>query len=139
MPTDSLATNVKPVEKKPYFDAHYLAPDMVQLQASPLLIDTGQKRILVDTGLTSGTDWAARAGRLTKTLGAAGIAADSISMVVLTHCHPDHIGGLVADPAKQFPSADLILSEAELAIWNSPDAASKLPKWAAEFVPMVQR
>ncbi|MBZ9606118.1 MULTISPECIES: MBL fold metallo-hydrolase [Phyllobacterium] len=139
LPTDSLATNVKPEEKKPYFDAHYLAPDMVQLQASPLLIDTRQKRILVDTGLTSGTDWAARAGRLTKTLAAAGIAADSISMVVLTHCHPDHIGGLVADPAKQFPNANLVLSETEMDLWNSPDAASKLPRWAAEFIPMVQK
>ncbi|ATU94205.1 hypothetical protein B5P45_04285 [Phyllobacterium zundukense] len=139
LPTNSLATNVKPEEKKPYFDAHYLAPEMVRLQASPLLIDTGQKRILVDTGLTSGTDWAAHAGRLNKTLAAAGIAADSISMVVLTHCHPDHIGGLVADPAKQFPNADLVLSETELDLWNSPDAASKLPKWAAESAPAVQK
>jgi len=81
LPTDSFATNVRPEEKKPYFDAHYLAPDMVQLQASPLLIDAGQKRILVDTGLASGTDWAAWAGRLTKTLTAAGIGAHPIGTV----------------------------------------------------------
>lgn len=139
LPTDSLATNVKAEEKKPYFDAHYLAPDIVRLQANPLLIETGQKRILVDTGLTAGTEWAAHAGRLTKALAGAEIAADSIDTIVLTHCHPDHIGGLVADPAKRFPNADVVLSETELDLWNSPDSATRLPKWAAESAPSVQK
>ncbi|MEK1889456.1 MAG: MBL fold metallo-hydrolase [Phyllobacterium sp.] len=139
LPTDSFATNIQPEEKKPYFDAHYLAPDIVRLQANPLVIDTGQKRILVDTGLTPGTEWAAHAGRLTKSLAAAGIEPGSVDTVVLTHCHPDHIGGLVTDPTGQFPKTDLVLSETELDLWNSPDFASKLPDWAAQSAPAAQK
>jgi metal-dependent hydrolase (beta-lactamase superfamily II) len=110
-PTDSIATNVEASEKKAYFDAHYIAPDVFRLQANPLLIETGEKRILIDTGLGPSTGWAVHAGRLTKSLEAAGITPDSIDAIVLTHCHPDHIGGFGTDPAKQFPNADLILSE----------------------------
>ncbi len=139
LPTDSFATNVQPEEKKPYFDAHYLAPDIVRLQANPLVIDTRQKLILVDTGLTPGTEWAAHAGHLAKSLSAAGIEPGSVDTVVLTHCHPDHIGGLITDPTGQFPKADLVLSETELDLWNSPDAASKLPDWAAAGAPAVKQ
>ena len=139
LPTDSIATNVEADEKKAYFDAHYIAPDVFRLQATPLLIDTGEKRILVDTGLGPSTGWAVHAGRVTKSLEAAGITPDSIDVIVLTHCHPDHIGGFGSDPAKQFPNADLVLSETELDLWNSPDAASKLPKWAAESAPAVKK
>ncbi|MRG57809.1 MBL fold metallo-hydrolase [Phyllobacterium sp. SYP-B3895] len=139
LPTDSFATNVQPEVKKPYFDAHYLAPDNVRLQANPLLIDTGQKRILVDAGLAPGTKWAAHAGRLSKSLAAAGVDPGSVDTVFLTHCHADHIGGLISDPTGQFPKADLVLSETELDLWNSPDYASKLPDWAAAGAPATQK
>jgi glyoxylase-like metal-dependent hydrolase (beta-lactamase superfamily II) len=139
LPTDSIATNVEAVEKKAYFDAHYIAPDEFKLQLNTLVVDTGQKRILVDTGIGPGKDWAPQGGRLTKTLEGAGIEASSINTVILTHCHPDHVGGLEADPAKQFPNADIVLSETELDLWNGPDAASKLPEWATPNLPVVQK
>ena len=68
LPTDSIATNVEAGEKKAYFDAHYIAPDVFRLQANPLLIETGEKRILVDTGVGPGKSWAPYAGRLAKCL-----------------------------------------------------------------------
>lgn len=139
LPTDSIAINVEANEKKAYFDAHYIAPDVFRLQATPLLIDTGQKRILVDTGLGPSEGWAVHAGRLAKSLAAGGITSDTIDVVVLTHCHLDHIGGFGIDPAQRFPHADLILSETELDLWNSPDSASRLPQWAAEFAPKVKK
>ncbi len=76
LPTDSIATNVEAGEKKAYFDAHYIAPDVFRLQANPLLIETEQKRILVDTGVGPGKSWAPYAGRLTKCLEQAGIGLE---------------------------------------------------------------
>ena len=58
------ASNADPAERKAYFDAHYMTAEAFPLQLNPLLIDTGQKRLLVDTGIGPGQDWAPGAGRL---------------------------------------------------------------------------
>ena len=129
LPTDSIATNVEAGERKAYFDAHYMTADVFPLQANPLLIETGEKRILVDTGMGPGQNWAPSAGRLAKSLDEAGVTHEAIDTIVLTHCHVDHVGGLDAAATSQFPNAEVVLSEIELDLWNSPDAASKLPEF----------
>jgi glyoxylase-like metal-dependent hydrolase (beta-lactamase superfamily II) len=138
LPMDSIATNAEAGERKAYFDAHYMTADVFPLQASPLLIETREKRILVDTGVGPGQDWAPTAGRLAKSLEEAGVTPEAIDVIVLTHCHIDHVGGLDAAATKQFPNAEVVLSETELDLWNSPDAASKVPEWAAPGVPHLQ-
>jgi glyoxylase-like metal-dependent hydrolase (beta-lactamase superfamily II) len=139
LPMDSIATNAEAGERKRYFDAHYMTAGEFPLQASPLLIETGEKRILVDTGVGPGQEWAPTAGRLAKSLEEAGVTPEEIDTIVLTHCHPDHVGGLDAAATKRFPNAEVVLSETELDLWNSPDAVSKLPDWAAPGVPQVQK
>jgi glyoxylase-like metal-dependent hydrolase (beta-lactamase superfamily II) len=139
LPTDSIATNADADERKAYFDAHYIAPDVFRLQATPLLIETGQKRILVDTGAGKGQGWASNAGRLTKTLQEAGISTDTIDTILLTHCHADHVGGLATAASERFANAEVVLSETELDLWTSPDAASRLPQWAAEQAPLLRK
>lgn len=138
LPTDSIATNVGAGERKAYFDAHYIALDVFRLQANPLLIDTGEKRILVDTGVGPRKEWARYAGRFTKSLDEAGITPETIDTIVLTHCHPDHVGGM-ASQTKLFPKAEIVLSDVELDLWTSVDAASKLPEWAAPEAPYLRK
>jgi glyoxylase-like metal-dependent hydrolase (beta-lactamase superfamily II) len=85
------------------------------------LIRDGQHTILVDTGC--GTRGAATVGRLMVNLAAAGVHAGEIDMVLMTHLHPDHFGGLVdANGEVVFPRAELLLHEAEHAYWHD-DAA----------------
>jgi glyoxylase-like metal-dependent hydrolase (beta-lactamase superfamily II) len=80
-----------------------------------MLIDTGQHRVLVDTGegkLEPTT------GKLIPNLRAEGIAPEDIDTVILTHAHPDHIGGSIdgeGDPA--FPEARYVLSRDEWDFW----------------------
>jgi len=123
---------------RPTFDAHYIAMDVFRLQANPLLIDTGEKRILVDTGVGPGKGWARYAGRLTKSLEEAGIVPETIDTIVLTHCHGDHVGGM-ASQTKLFPKAEVVLSDVELDLWTGADAASKLPEWAAPDAPNLRK
>jgi glyoxylase-like metal-dependent hydrolase (beta-lactamase superfamily II) len=141
LPTNSIATNVPEEERKAYFNAHFISLDKFRLQASPLLINTGAKFVLVDTGVGPDNGWAPGAGRLGQTLNAAGIDPEAIDTLVLTHGHVDHIGGLVdrATGALRFPKAEVVLSDVELDIWTAADAATRVPEWAVGNLESTQR
>lgn len=84
------------------------------------LIDTGERRILIDTG--AGKGFGACCGHLAETLKIAGYDPKSIDDVLLTHVHGDHSAGLSIDGQRSFPNADVFLAQSELDYWLS-DAA----------------
>jgi glyoxylase-like metal-dependent hydrolase (beta-lactamase superfamily II) len=89
------------------------------------LIRDGARCILVDAGC--GTGGAKTAGRLLPNLAAAGLAPEAIDMVLMTHLHPDHFGGLVdAAGDAVFPRAELLLSAAEHAYWHDDEAMGRM-------------
>ncbi|WP_127145690.1 MBL fold metallo-hydrolase [Pelagibacterium montanilacus] len=88
---------------------------------TPTLIDTGNEVILFDTGM--GANGRANGmGRLRGLLEQAGYAPDSIDTVVLTHLHPDHIGGLWEGEEPAFPEADYVIGQAEYDHWSAEGA-----------------
>lgn len=89
---------------------------------TPVLIDTGEERVLFDTGF--GADGRANGlGQLEANLKAAGYTPDQISIVVLTHLHGDHIGGLMNGETPAFPNARYVIGQTEYDFWTSPDRA----------------
>lgn len=97
-------------------EKNFLPTDQFVNSYSPVLVDTGSDVILFDTGLGE----AARAqggGRLIEGLAAAGYMPDDISMVVVTHMHGDHIGGLMEGGKPTFPKARYVAGQAEYDFW----------------------
>ena len=84
---------------------------------TPLLVETEDRRVLIDTGF--GSSVVPTAGRLPETLRAIGIAPEEIDLVVLTNGHPDHIGGATdgaGNPA--FPNARYAMSRDDWEFWT---------------------
>ena len=93
----------------------------------PTLVDTGRELILFDTGngglARNIANFKGRLpdGDLRALLPAAGYKAEDVDIVVITHGHPDHIGGLTADGAPAFPNARYVFGAAEFDFWKRGD------------------
>ncbi|MEM8552665.1 MAG: MBL fold metallo-hydrolase [Pseudomonadota bacterium] len=112
-------------------DAPYAAP------VNAYLVDTGDGLVLIDSGATSAM--APTAGKLSENLAAAGVSGDDISAVLITHLHPDHIGGMTgADGAKAFPNAQVLVREEEAAFWTDPATRAALPASVGGMIDAIE-
>ena len=94
------------------------SPEAYTTTMNILLIDTGEQLVLIDTGFGGVGPFAETTGRLVPALQAEGIAPEEIDVVLLTHLHGDHFGG-VADAAGKpaFPNARYLINQAEYEFW----------------------
>ncbi len=113
-------------------------PHLLDVVDSGFLVNTGKQLILVDAG--AGGWWGGEAlGRLAGSLRSAGYTAEEVDLVLLTHLHADHVGGLTTqDGQRVFPNADVYVAKAESDFWLSPEIAAKAPKDAQPFFQSAQ-
>lgn len=99
--------------------------DRFMLSVNAFLIHAGDRVALIDTG--SGDYLGPEAGHLPGALAAAGVTPDDIETVLLTHMHPDHSAGLTdrETGSPLFPSAELVVHEAEPAHWYDDAAMAR--------------
>src|ERR1700686_205629 len=103
-------------------------PSPVGLQINTILVNTGDKLVLIDAGC--GVDkFQKTTGALLGNLAAAGYAPGDIDMILFTHAHFDHLWGISdgKNASLLFPSAEFVASETEVAFWSAPDLVGKLP------------
>jgi glyoxylase-like metal-dependent hydrolase (beta-lactamase superfamily II) len=100
--------------------ANRLPPNRFEHAYTPTLVNTGRALVLFDTG-NGAPRRGAGLGMLRSRLAEAGHAPADIDVVVITHCHPDHIGGLLEDGAPAFPNARYVFGEVEFDFWRRGD------------------
>ena len=108
------------------FAACGMARDKLTLTFNALAVDTGRGIVLIDAGLGEGARPVG--GALAANLAAAGIRAEDVTAVIISHFHLDHIGGLrKPDGSLAFPDAEILVPEVEWDYWmgdatGAPDA-----------------
>jgi glyoxylase-like metal-dependent hydrolase (beta-lactamase superfamily II) len=99
-----------------------LPPGRFQPGFSPIVVNTGAEIVLVDTGNgAEGFVPRPAGGRLVENLRIAGFAPEQIDVVALTHCHVDHIGGVMEAGKPVFPNARYAVGAIEYDFWKNSD------------------
>ncbi|MCR9124723.1 MAG: MBL fold metallo-hydrolase [Rhodobacteraceae bacterium] len=111
---------------------NFIPDDSAQFYFTPTLIDTGADLVLFDTGLGR--------GGIVKALEQAGVSPEAIDVVVITHMHPDHIGGLMTDGQPTFPNARYVTGAQEYNFWSAMDAGNRVGDLVASNVtPLAEK
>jgi glyoxylase-like metal-dependent hydrolase (beta-lactamase superfamily II) len=100
---------------------NFLGTDNVILEQNVLVLNTGSRLVLFDSGMGTSKLFGPTTGRLQKSLQQAGIEMRDIDDIVCTHAHIDHIGGLAGtDGYRLFQNATVHISKADFDFWTDP-------------------
>jgi len=108
----------------------YLPADRATHWYTPIVVNTGSKLVVIDTGLGHGVFQQSKGavGQFHSNLQAAGIDRNAVDLVIISHFHGDHINGLLgADNKAAFPNAEVMVPAAEWAYWMDESNASRVP------------
>jgi glyoxylase-like metal-dependent hydrolase (beta-lactamase superfamily II) len=94
--------------------------DLLHPVFNAYLVETGGRRLLIDAG--AGVHMGPNAGKMLENLAEAGVAPGDVDVIILTHCHPDHILGIVdGDWNAVFPNAELMVPQLDEQFWLRSD------------------
>jgi glyoxylase-like metal-dependent hydrolase (beta-lactamase superfamily II) len=113
---DDFVRNASRADVDAALEAAFLPPDILPISFTALLVNTGSKLVLIDTG-TAGqiTD---SAGTLLGNLAVAGVKPANIDTILISHFHPDHINGIKdKDGNRIFPNAEIAVPDVEWDFW----------------------
>lgn len=112
-------------------------PKNVSATVQGYLVNTGSKLVLIDTG--AGGHWGPAAlGKLVQNLKASGYKPEQVDLVLLTHLHGDHVGGIYKDGKRVFPNATVMMNKTDADFWLSKEIMAKAPEDAKVFFKIAQ-
>ncbi len=105
--------------------------DVIPISVNAYLINTGERLILIDAGAAE--SFGPTLGRLLANLEASGYQPGQIDSILLTHMHPDHIGGLILAGGRAFPNATVYVDSRDADFWLSDGAREQATQGRKQF------
>jgi glyoxylase-like metal-dependent hydrolase (beta-lactamase superfamily II) len=138
---DKFVVNISKDEAIKAAAAAYMPQGKVTIPFSPMIVNTGSKLVAIDTGNGLGAYAGSKGvvGQARHNMEAAGIDPKQIDIVLISHFHGDHIGGLKnADGSPAFPNAEIKVPAVELAFWSNDANAAKANPFNKGWFPKVK-
>jgi glyoxylase-like metal-dependent hydrolase (beta-lactamase superfamily II) len=125
---DNFVVNQKKDEVNAALAAAHLETDKLTIPYSPIVVNTGSKLVVIDTGTGEANFQNSKgaAGQFQRNLAASGIDRNAVDTVVISHFHGDHVNGLLmADNKPAFPNAEILVPQTEWAFWMDDGEMSR--------------
>lgn len=135
----NMALGQMPADKVAEILSRYdLSGDSLTPDCNVTLIRDGERTILIDVG--AGPEFMASAGKLQDALAAIDVAPETVTHVIFTHAHPDHLWGLLDDfEDPVFPNATYLIGKAEWDYWMDPDTVNTIDAGRTTFAVGAKR
>ena len=135
--TDNHVTNKSRDEVNAGLVAAYYEKDMMTTPYNPVVVNTGAKLAVIDTGTGEANFERSKgaAGQFQRNLAASGIDRNAVDVVIISHFHGDHINGLLAaDNKLAFPNAEILVPAAEWKYFMDDGEMSRAPQGRMQVV-----
>lgn len=126
---DTYVTNANREQVNSALAALHMERDKIRAPLTPIVINTGGKLVVIDTGLgAAGYEQSKGAvGQFHANLAAAGIDRVAVDAVIISHMHRDHVNGLLnADGSAAFPNAEILVPATEWKFWSDDGNLSRM-------------
>jgi glyoxylase-like metal-dependent hydrolase (beta-lactamase superfamily II) len=125
---DTFVSNAKKDEINAALDKAFQPKDKVTIYFAPLVINTGSKLVVLDTGNGPEAYKSSKGavGQFPANMAAAGFDPKAVDTVVISHFHGDHVNGLLnADGTPAFPNAEILVPATEWKFWMDDGEMSR--------------
>ena len=120
-----VATNATKAELEALASEYHLPFPQMEHNFVATVIQTPDKLVAIDPGFGAAAP-SPTTGWYMRGLEAAGYSADQVDMVLISHCHPDHVGNIATDGVPNFPNAEIVINAAEFNYWKRGEAISDM-------------
>ncbi|MEM7074086.1 MAG: MBL fold metallo-hydrolase [Pseudomonadota bacterium] len=115
-----------------------IAGDAMPAPVTAFLLQSEDQTILIDSGLGDVDILGPGLGRVPAALDALGVDPADVTLIIVTHAHPDHIGGMIRNGAATFPEAEVVITNEEYAFWGDAGMMARAPAEAQGLFQLAQ-